>query len=105
MLCRIYTFERDTAWEHMPLHACVSTAANDAIAAASYAQDGVRHEELTDPHNPRPMIAVLFQNAEQMLRMDRIIGAALKLGGIKVGVMRMPRRRPGSGPLAPPRAA
>ena len=103
MLCRIYTFERDTAWRRVPIHACVSIAAVDAINRAIDAPDDIRYEELTDPHNPRPIIAVLFRTPEQVLQMDRFIAAHLEFSGIKVGIMRAPRRR--RGPLAPPRAA
>ena len=103
MLCRIYTFEREAAWRRVPIHACVSVAAVDAIVAAIDASDDIRYEELTDPHNPRPIIAVLFRTVEQLLRMDRLIAAQLEFSGIKVGIMRAQRRR--GGPLAPPRAA
>jgi hypothetical protein len=59
-----YIFERD---EHIPegsIQQTVSVRAQAAIVAAAADQPEIRHEELTDPSNPYPVIAVVFADPE-----------------------------------------
>jgi hypothetical protein len=87
MLGRVYTFERDAEKDSFPAHELVSQVAIDALVFAINQLPGLRYEELTDFENIRPMFAVSFANEECMKRFDHLIGATLKIGGLKVAAM------------------
>jgi hypothetical protein len=88
MLSRIYLVERDTASDILPAHKSVSRAARVAIVAAINEHPGIRYEELTDPHNRKPVIAVTFNDELSMDHFDGLIEATFSLTGIRVRVMR-----------------
>lgn len=84
MLGRVYTFERDGA-EQVASESVSKTAIN-AVVAAINDTPGIRYEELTDPDNPRPIIAMLFADSRRMQQFDELVAATLKLSAIKVSV-------------------
>jgi hypothetical protein len=86
MLGKVYTFERDFTGDFPPYAETVAAAAVNAIVAASNALGGIRHEELTEADNPRPIVALLFPDAARMQKFDALIAAALAPRAIRVTV-------------------
>jgi len=86
MLGRVYTFQRDFTVDFPPYAETVAAAAVNAIVAASKELGGIRHEELTEADNPRPIVAMLFSDAARMQKFDALIAAALKPRAIRVNV-------------------
>jgi hypothetical protein len=86
MLGRVYTFERDFTIDVPPDSQSISSAALSAIVAASTQLGGIRHEELTEDDNSRPIVAMLFSDAARMPQFDALITAALAPRAIRVNV-------------------
>ena len=86
MLGKVYTFERDFNGDFPPYAETVAAAAVNAIVAASNQLGGIRHEELTESDNPRPIVAMLFSDAARMQKFDALIAAALEPRAIRVNV-------------------
>ena len=86
MLGKVYTFERDFTSDFPPYAEAVAAAAVNAIVAASHELGGIRHEELTEADNPRPIVAMLFSDAARMQKFDVLIAAALAPRAIRVNV-------------------
>lgn len=84
MLVRVYTFERDAQADTLPADARVSTAAIGALIAAINERFGIQFEELTEPDNHRPVIAVLFAGPVCRHHFDGLIEATLKLSGVRI---------------------
>jgi len=87
MSVRVYTFERDHASEVLGPAACVSSAAAAALTAAINERP-IRFEQLTEPGNPHPVMAVLFADPICMQHFDGLIDATLKLSGVRALSMR-----------------
>ena len=86
MLGKVYTFERDFTVDFPPYAETVAAAAINAIVAASNEVGGIRHEELTEADNPRPIVALLFSDAARMRQFDALISAFLAPRAIRVNV-------------------
>src|SRR6476659_220624 len=83
MPVRVYKLERNAATDMLPAGQSVSAAAAIALAAAINGQAGIRFEELTEPNNPRPIVAVIFADPFCRQHFDSLIEATLELSGIR----------------------
>ena len=88
MLGKVYIFEREQRpGDHRPAGA-LSPWVRAAIRAAAKSNSGIRIEELTDPHNARPVVAILFEGAVPTEPFERRLKALLAKDGVRVRVIR-----------------
>jgi len=65
-----------------------SARAKAAIEAAINERPGFRYQELTEPHNPKPMFAVSFTNDSTKIMFEGLFARALELSGLRVNLVR-----------------
>lgn len=82
MAVRIYKFEKNAESDILPRGVSVSAAAGEALAAAINGQP-IFCEELTEPGNARPIVAVVFADPLSVQHFDSLIEATLELSGIQ----------------------
>ena len=86
----VYMFESEGARNDITPQQTASMAAATAIAAGINDRTGIRYQELTDPGNPKPVFAVLFENFRDKEQFESLFEPALKLSGLRVSMMSAP---------------
>ena len=94
MLGRVYIFEREQALDAGLFIETLSSRVLEAVSQAMKARSEIRFEELTDPHNARPMVAMLFDRVADIVPFDRQLRALLAKEGVRVRVLRTSIGRP-----------
>lgn len=84
MPSRVYTFSRDRKTSDIETTRLASTDAIISIAVASAGLAGISYEELTESHNPRPMVAVSFTQPTQLQTFSNRLSAALHVRGLRI---------------------
>ena len=86
--------------DSLPRDARVSSAATAALVAAINERPGIQFEELTEPCNHHPVVALLFTGPVCMQHFDGLIEATSKVAGVRICAMQelKPRRWPRSVP-------
>lgn len=79
----VYMFESEGAQNVGTPQQTASVAAATAIAAGINDRTSIRYQELTDPANPKPVFAVLFENFRDKEQFERLFEPALKLSGLR----------------------